>query len=68
MDFKDNSLDLIITTATAHHLPYAWLLEFAKDKLKKGGRTLDFGPARPSSLPDFSYGLRRFRLTDYEPY
>lgn len=53
MDFKDNSLDLIITTATAHHLPYAWLLEFAKDKLKKGGRLLILDLARPSSLPDF---------------
>jgi ubiquinone/menaquinone biosynthesis C-methylase UbiE len=33
MRFEDNSLDVIITTATAHHLPYEWLLGFAKQVL-----------------------------------
>ena len=37
MDFPDGSLDAIVTTATAHHLPYEWLLRFARDKLKPGG-------------------------------
>ncbi len=37
MDFPDNSLDVIITTATAHHLPFEWLLMFAKQKLKSSG-------------------------------
>lgn len=35
MDFEDNSLDVIITSATAHHLPYEWLLSFAKISLKE---------------------------------
>ena len=37
MTFADKSLDVIITTATAHHLPFEWLLTFAKQKLKNGG-------------------------------
>ena len=53
MDFEDNSLDLIITTATAHHLPYEWLLEFSRDKLKNDGRLLILDIARPSSICDF---------------
>ncbi len=53
MNFEDDSLDLIITTATAHHLPYEWLLEFSKDKLIKGGRLLVLDLARPSTLPDY---------------
>jgi len=40
MDVPDESIDLIITTATAHHLPYDWLLCFAKKKLRRGGRLL----------------------------
>lgn len=52
MPFENNSLDVIITTATAHHLPYEWLLCFAKDKLKKGGRLIILDLVRPESLSD----------------
>jgi len=40
VDVPDESVDLIITTATAHHLPYDWLLCFAREKLRRGGRLL----------------------------
>jgi len=53
MDFENDSLDIIITTATAHHLPYEWLLCFAKDKLKKGGRLIILDLAEAKSLPDY---------------
>jgi len=29
MEFENNSLDAIVTIATAHHLPFEWLLNFA---------------------------------------
>lgn len=53
MDFEDNSLDIIITTATAHHLPYEWLLCFAKDKLKNGGKLIILDLAEAKSLSDY---------------
>lgn len=53
MKFEDNSLDVIITTATAHHLPYEWLLCFAKDKLKKGGRLIILDIAKAESISDY---------------
>lgn len=40
MEFDNNSFDIIVTVATAHHLPYEWLLNFGKDKLKKGGKLI----------------------------
>lgn len=51
MKFADNSLDAIVTAATAHHLPYEWLLCFAKEKLKKGGKLviLDIVNAKTAS-------------------
>jgi len=52
LEFADNSLDVIITTATAHHLPYEWLLCFAKDKLKKGGKLIILDLAKAKSLSD----------------
>lgn len=51
--FENNSLDVIITTATAHHLPYEWLLCFAKDKLKKGGKLIILDLAKAKSLSDY---------------
>jgi len=51
--FENNSLDVIVTTATAHHLPYKWLLCFAKDKLKKGGKLIILDLARAKSLSDY---------------
>ena len=53
MKFKNNSLDVIITTATAHHLPYEWLLCFAKDKLKNGGKLIILDLAQAESLIDY---------------
>ena len=53
MKFENNSLDVIITTATAHHLPYEWLLCFAKDKLKKGGKLIILDLAKAKSLYDY---------------
>ncbi|MFT8872618.1 MAG: class I SAM-dependent methyltransferase [Sporolactobacillus sp.] len=35
--FPDGAFDIIISTATAHHLPFDWLLDFAKNKLRAGG-------------------------------
>jgi len=53
MKFENNSFDVIITTATAHHLPYKWLLCFAKDKLKKGGKLIILDLVKAESLSDY---------------
>lgn len=53
LEFENNSLDVIITTATAHHLPYEWLLCFAKDKLKKGGKLIILDLAKAKTLSDY---------------
>jgi ubiquinone/menaquinone biosynthesis C-methylase UbiE len=53
MDFGDNSLDIIITTATAHHLPYEWLLEFAKTKLKKSGKLIILDLVKAATFSDW---------------
>jgi len=53
MKFDNNSFDVIITTATANHLPYEWLLCFAKDKLKKGGKLIILDLAQAESLSDY---------------
>lgn len=51
--FESNSLDVIISTATAHHLPFEWLLSFAQDKLKKGGRLIILDLVKAKSLSDY---------------
>ncbi|MBE6043280.1 MAG: class I SAM-dependent methyltransferase [Clostridium thermopalmarium] len=53
MEFENNSFDVIITTATAHHLPYEWLLSFARDKLKKGGKLIILDLVKAKSLTDY---------------
>lgn len=53
MKFETNTLDVIITTATAHHLPYEWLLCFAKDKLKKGGRLIILDLVKAETISDY---------------
>jgi SAM-dependent methyltransferase len=53
MTFDDDTFDAIVTTATAHHLPYNWLLDFAKSKLKRGGRLILLDIAKASSPADF---------------
>ena len=53
MTFADDSLDGIVTTATAHHLPYAWLLDFAKRTLKTGGRLLVLDLAKAAAPMDY---------------
>jgi len=53
MDYAPSSFDIIITTATAHHLPYEWLLELAKDKLRPGGKLIILDLAKPGSLTDY---------------
>lgn len=52
MKFDDNSLDVIITTATAHHLPYEWLLCFSKDKLKKDGKLIILDLVKAKTISD----------------
>jgi len=52
MDFSDSSLDVIVTSATAHHLPYEWLLEFAQRTLKPGGRLVILDLAKASTPGD----------------
>lgn len=51
-DFADESLDVIITTATAHHLPFEWLLDFAVQKLKQNGMLLILDLAEAETLSD----------------
>lgn len=53
MTFENASIDAVVTTATAHHLPYDWLLDFSKCKLKKGGRLVILDLAKASSPADF---------------
>lgn len=53
MEFAPQSLDIIISTATAHHLPYDWLLEFAKDKLRPGGKLILLDLAKVDSIADY---------------
>lgn len=53
MRFDNNSLDVIITTATAHHLPYEWLLNFSKDKLKKGGKLIILDLVKAKNISDY---------------
>jgi len=53
MEFENDSLDAIVTIATAHHLPYEWLLNFAKDKLKKGGKLIILDLVKANSLADY---------------
>lgn len=53
MNFENDSFDVIITTATAHHLPYEWLLCFAKNKLKKKGKLIILDLAKAESLSDY---------------
>lgn len=61
MEFEDDSIDIIVTTATAHHLPYEWLLCFAKDKLKKGGKLIILDLVKADTLSDYIiWGLAFF--------
>jgi SAM-dependent methyltransferase len=53
MVYAPSSFDIIITTATAHHLPYDWLLEFAKEKLRPGGKLIILDLAKPGSITDY---------------
>lgn len=53
MEYKSNSLDVIVTVATAHHLPYEWLLNFAKDKLKKGGKLIILDLVKAKTISDY---------------
>jgi len=52
MPFEAKSLNAIVTTATAHHLPYEWLLTFAKRTLKPGGRLIILDLANADTLAD----------------
>lgn len=53
MDFPPASFDVIVSTATAHHLPFEWLTEFAKDKLRPGGRLLLLDLAKAVTFSDY---------------
>lgn len=53
MKIENDSLDVIITTATAHHLPYEWLLCFAKEKLKRGGKLIVLDLVNARSVSDY---------------
>lgn len=52
MIYAPTSLDIIISTATAHHLPYVWLLKFAKEKLRPGGKLIILDLAKAGSIAD----------------
>lgn len=52
MNFTDHSFDIIITTATVHHLPYEWLLKFAKQKLKTGGKLIVLDLVNAETMSD----------------
>lgn len=53
MDYTPSTFDVIISTATAHHLPYDWLLEFAKDKLRTGGKLILLDLAKANAITDY---------------
>ena len=53
IDYAPSSFDIIISTATAHHLPYSWLLEFAEDKLRPGGKLIILDLVKPDSITDY---------------
>ncbi len=50
--FDSGSLDAIVTVATAHHLDFEWLLRFARDKLRPGGRLLILDLCDASTIAD----------------
>lgn len=50
--FGDGSFDAIISTATAHHLPYGWFLGFAGRVLRPGGRLIVLDLARAETAVD----------------
>lgn len=47
------SLDIIISTATAHHLPFDWLLEFAKEKLRPDDKLILLDLVKANSITDY---------------
>jgi SAM-dependent methyltransferase len=53
MDYATSSFDIIISTATAHHLPFDWLLDFAKEKLRSGGKLIILDLAKPDAITDY---------------
>lgn len=55
MEFEDSSLDVIVSTATAHHLPFNWLLDFAAAKLRPGGILVILDLVKAESLWDKLY-------------
>ncbi len=54
MSFADNTFDAIISSATAHHLNFEWLLRFARDKLRPGGHLIILDIPRESSVVDYA--------------
>lgn len=52
MSVADETLDVIITTATAHHLPFEWLPAFAKQKLKRNGMLVVLDLVKAETLSD----------------
>ncbi|HEX2926522.1 MAG TPA: class I SAM-dependent methyltransferase [Ruminiclostridium sp.] len=57
MSFGENSFDVIITTATAHHLPYEWLLLFAKRHLRPGGKLIILDLYKSKTLSDMFFNI-----------
>lgn len=57
MEFEENSLDAIVTTATAHHLPYEWLLKFAHKTLKPGGKLIVLDLYKAKNFTDIFFNL-----------
>ncbi len=57
MEFAENSLDAIVTTATAHHLPYEWLLLFALKTLKPGGKLIVLDLYKVKTFTDMFFNL-----------
>ncbi|WP_024832731.1 class I SAM-dependent methyltransferase [Ruminiclostridium josui] len=57
MEFEENSLDAIVTTATAHHLPYEWLLLFALRTLKPRGKLIILDLYKVNTFTDMLLNL-----------
>lgn len=50
-----NVLDMDFAGATVHHLPFDRFLEFARDKLRTGGKLIVFDLLKASSRTDFVF-------------
>lgn len=60
INIGNESLDAIITVATAHHLPYEELLRFAAEKLRPGGRLIILDIYKAKTISDYALSCIAF--------